>query len=330
VSRVAADVFNDPQMGAMALAKSKIAIASFSRGQELEADSIGVGISSRAGYDPYGAVRLLTAMGRNADLKPGAAASGNEARHPDFLSSHPSTPERVRTSQANARQFAAPGTGARDRDAYLGAVDGLVYGEDSTQGFVRGRRFLHPKLGFTFQAPEGFILDNTAQAVLGVKDGGGEALRLDIVRVPGEQSLTDYLNSGWIDNVDAGSIQEQTINGFPAAAASARGDQWNFRLYAVRFGSEVFRFIFASKRKVTDDRSFREAVSTFRRMTLNEIEAARPLRLKMVQVQPGDTPERMASRMAAIDRPLERFLLLNGLQAGQPLKVGEQVKIVVE
>src|SRR6185312_3760191 len=38
VSRVASDVFNDPQMSAMALARSKIALASFSRAQELEAD----------------------------------------------------------------------------------------------------------------------------------------------------------------------------------------------------------------------------------------------------------------------------------------------------
>ena len=62
----------DPQMGALALAKSKIALASFSRAQELEADGIGVGIAARAGYDPYGATRFLTAMGRNAELKPAA------------------------------------------------------------------------------------------------------------------------------------------------------------------------------------------------------------------------------------------------------------------
>ena len=52
---------------------------------------------------------------------------------------------------------------------------------------MRGRRFLHPKLGFTFTAPDGFTLDNTAQAVFGVKDGGAQALRLDVVRVPAEQ-----------------------------------------------------------------------------------------------------------------------------------------------
>src|SRR5665213_2033301 len=54
VSRVVTDVVTDPAAGALALAKSKLALASFSRAQEFEADAIGVGIASRAGYDPYG------------------------------------------------------------------------------------------------------------------------------------------------------------------------------------------------------------------------------------------------------------------------------------
>ena len=124
---------------------------------------------------------------------------------------------------------------------------------------MRGRRFLHPKLGFTFLAPEGFSLDNTAQAVLGVKEGGGQALRLDVVRVPAEQTLAEYLTSGWIENIDPKTVEEVSINGLQAATATAKGDQWVFRLYAVRFGTDVYRFIFASKRTTAEiDRAFRE------------------------------------------------------------------------
>jgi predicted Zn-dependent protease len=329
VSRVVTDVLSDPQTGALALAKSKIALASFSRAQELEADAIGVGISARAGYDPYGATRFLTAMGRNAGLKP-AAMSGSDARSIDFLSSHPSTPDRVKNALASARQHASPGVGARDRATYLTATDGMTFGEDPSEGFVRGRRFLHPKLGFSFVAPEGFSLDNTAQAVLGLKENGSQALRLDVVRVPPEQTLPDYLASGWIERVDARSVEELTINGFPAATATAKGEQWTFRLYAVRFGSDVYRFVFAAKHRSGEtDRAFREAVGSFRRMSLEEIERARPLRIKTVTVQAGDTVERMAARMAT-DRPAERFLVLNGFSSGQALTPGEPVKIVVE
>ena len=56
-----------------------------------------------------------------------------------------------------------------------------------------------------------------------------------------------YLASGWIENVDEKSIEEFDINGLPTATALAKGDQWTFRLYAIRFGSDVYRFIFAAK-----------------------------------------------------------------------------------
>ena len=329
ISHVVNDVLSDPQMGALALAKSKLTLASFSRAQEFEADGIGVGISARAGFDPFGASRFLTDMQRNADIR---ATGGNiDPRAADFLSSHPATPERVKNALANARQFSGPGSGERDRAEYLSALDGVVYGEDPNEGFVRGRRFLHPKLAFTFMAPPNFTLDNTAQAVLGLKDGGGEALRLDVVSVPAEQSLPEYLKSGWMENVDAASVEETAINGFPAATATASGESWSFRLYAVRFGSDVYRFIFAAKSKTAQvDRSFRESVSTFRRMSLKESEQVRPLRIKIVTVGAHDTVEKLARHMATADHALDRFRVLNGLSAGDKLKPGEKVKMVVE
>ena len=170
VTRVVKEMGNDPDITALALAKSKLTMASFSRAQEFEADGIGVGISARAHFDPYGAARFLTSMERNAALKAGRASI--DPRSQDFLSSHPATPERVQNAQANARQYTSPEGGERDHETYLAAIDNIVYGEDPSEGFVRGRRFLHHKLGFTFQAPDGFALDNTAQAVIGVREGG--------------------------------------------------------------------------------------------------------------------------------------------------------------
>jgi predicted Zn-dependent protease len=329
VNRVANEVLGDPQMGALALAKSKIALATFSRGQEFEADGIGVGIASRAGFDPYGATRFLTSMGRSAELR---AASGKaDPRTMEFLSSHPATPERVANATLNARQYSAPGPGAREKEDYVRLLDGLIYGEDPSEGYVRGRRFLHPKLGFTFTAPEGFVLENTPQAVFGIKDGGDQALRLDAVKLDGNQPLKDYLQSGWIENIDAGSIEEVTINGFSAATATANGDAWGFRLYAIRFGSEVYRFIFAAKSKSPDlDRQFRDAVASFRRMSVAEARTARPLRIKVVTVGARDSIERLAARMAVADKPIERLRVLNGLDPTDKLKAGDLVKIVVE
>jgi predicted Zn-dependent protease len=240
----------------------------------------------------------------------------------------------VRNAQNNARQYASveqTAKGERDRETYLNAIDNMVYGEDPSEGFVRGRRFLHPKLGFTFQVPESFTLDNTAQAVIGVREGGSQAMRFDVVRVPAEQSLGDYLNSGWMENVDKNSTEELTINGFPTAAVTARGDQWQFKVYALRFGSDVYRFIFATRQKSAEsERNARDTVNSFRRLTLDEVQAARPLRIKVISVQPGDTVDSISHRMAGVDRPLERFRVLNGLDANASVKPRDLVKIVVD
>jgi predicted Zn-dependent protease len=324
VANATAETVTDTPNSALAIAKSKLALASFSRAQEFEADGIGVSIAARAGYDPHGAARFLTSMGRFAGMR---SASGVDPRSIDFLSSHPATPERIANAENTARQHAG---GRRDLD-FLTALDGLVFGEDPVEGFVRGRRFIHPKHGFAFTAPEGFKLENTAQAVLGTKEDSDQALRLDIVRVETEPALVDYLNSGWIDNVEPGSVEELVIGGYPAAMASAKGDQWWFRIFLIKRGKEIYRFIYATKNKSAEiDRSFRESIGTFRRLSLSEAASAKPLRLKIVTVRRGDTVERLASRMALIDRRVERFRILNGLNPGERIKPGERVKIVVE
>ena len=166
--------------------------------------------------------------------------------------------------------------------------------------------------------------------MLGLK-GGDEAMRLDVVSVPAEQSLPDYLKSGWMEKVDPTSVEKFTVNGFQAATATATGDQWSFRLFAVRFGSDVYRFIFAAKDRTAQvDRSFRESIATFRRMSLKESEQVHPLRVKIVSVGANDTVETLARRMAIADHALDRFRVLNGLGPQAQVKPGTKVKIVVD
>ena len=113
----------------------------------------------------YGASRFLTDMQRNADLK--QASNGDIHASSDFLV-QPSGDARPRAQRARqCPPIQQPRHGRARPQRIFGILDGMVYGEDPSEGFVRGRHFLHPKLGFTFTAPPGFTLDNTAQAVLG-------------------------------------------------------------------------------------------------------------------------------------------------------------------
>jgi predicted Zn-dependent protease len=336
VSVVMTDVLHDPAKGQLSQARGQLNLASFSRQQELEADQVGVRTIARAGFDPYGASRFLISMSRQGGARATATASTSgdsdvpRAKAYDFLNTHPSTPERIQRAIEVARQFSAPGGGVHDKVAYLQAIDGLTYGDDPTQGFMQGSSFVHPRLGFTFVAPQGFSIDNTPQAILGV-DGGGRALRLDTVRPKEGQSLSDYLSSGWIDGVDTGSVSTLTLNGNEAATTVAKGEEWSFRLYAVKFSGSVYRLIFAARDlSPANDDLFQKTAATFRALTADEIQNVHPLRIEITTVRQGDTLATLAARMVPADRQLERFLVLNGLAESVDLIPGDRVKIVVE
>jgi len=285
-----------------------------------------VKVLARAGYDPFGAPRFLTALGRS-----GGGTDQNRPNLTDMLATHPSTGERMNLALQAARRASAPGIGESDRARYLTAIEGLPYGDDPADGLIRGRRFAHARLGVAFEAPEGFALENTAQAVLGATLDGSRRLLFDAAETPDGQSLEEVLRTTWNDTIDPGSLESTTINGLPVALALSRGKDWSFRLSAIRIGSTTYRLIMAVKTGSGDlEGPFQRTLASVRQVNAEEARSLRPLRLQMVTAEAGDTAEGLASRMAVGDRPLERFLLLNGLDRAGPLTPGQRYKVVVE
>lgn len=326
-TRVVQDVVGDTDRARVALASSQLSLARFSQIQELDADVVGIRTLAKAGYDPYAAARFLTSMARYAAWKTAAPAEGDGTS--DFLSSHPSTPERISQAVAVVGDLAVPG-GERDQESYLVRVDGLMFGDDPEEGFVRGREFLHAKLGLAFTVPSGFLLENTARAVLAT-DSSGVAMRFDGADVPRGGDLVGYLTSGWINGLDPSSVRTLSINGLPAAVASASARGYGYRIAVIRFGDQAFRFLFASRQQnAAFERAFEATISTFRPLGPAEQQRLEPLRIRVVTVTPGDTAESLGRRMAALDRPVELFRVLNGLGPADQPAVGAKVKIIAE
>lgn len=327
-TRVSSQVLDRPQEGEAVQARMQLSIARFSREQELEADRIGIGVIAKAGFDPYAASRFLTSLGRWSALRTAMIGAGS-ADKPDMMATHPSTPERVAQAVVEARKFGAPASGAANRDDYLDVIDGLAYGDNPAQGLVRGTRFLHPKLGFGFSAPDGFTLENQSAALIGVGEGGAQALRLDSIALSPSTSLEDELASGWIDGVKTSSIETLSGGDYPMAIAVAQGDQWSFRLGAVRVGDRVFRLIFAAHSLTPAvDARFRAAIRSFHRLQPEEAAEAQALRLRVIVAQPADTAQSMAQRMSPEERAVGQFLVLNGLDHDGPLTAGQRYKII--
>ncbi|MGY2049255.1 M48 family metalloprotease [Methylobacterium sp. JK268] len=326
VSKVVADVLKDPATGALLQDQSRFVLAKFSRSQEFEADQTGVRTLARAGYDPFGAARFLTSLNRATALRAGSGIPSE----PDLLATHPSTPERITQVTQAARRIGAPGLGSEDRALYLAAIDGIAYGDNPGDGLVRGRRFIHPRLGVTFEAPDGFALENTARAVLGTTPEGGRRLLFDAVETNAGQGLEEVLRATWTDAIEAGSVETRMINGFPAVTAASKGKDWFFRLAAVRVGTNTFRMIMAAKGASDPQAPFERWLASLAAVSPEDARRLHPARIQIVSAGQGDTAEGLSHRMATGDRALDQFLVLNGLERGAALRPGQPYKLAVE
>lgn len=324
VSRVTAEVLGDAQGGQVVRTRDRVAIAGFSRAQELEADAVGIRTLAAARFDPYGAVRFLDSLARQAAL----GATDGDRNAPDLLATHPATPDRRAKALTAARTIGAPGFGEANRERWLAALDGVRFGEAGGEVSVRGRRIMHGKLALSFVAPPGFTLERTAGGVVGVAPGG-LALRLDSVERVGGQSIDGSLSPSWIDGVELGPTEVLTIGGRDAATALGRGRDWTFRFTAIEAGGSIARVIFAARHWTDDtDASFRAALTAARPPTADDL---RELRLDRYVAKLGDTASTLASLMSRdLDRPGELALLINGLEKGGALETGRPYKIVVD
>ncbi|YBV96312.1 M48 family metalloprotease [Phyllobacteriaceae bacterium JZ32] len=325
--RVVSEVLHDDVAGREALLRGKLRLAQFSRNQELQADAVGIKMIGEAGYDPFASARFLQSMEAYQSFR---SVSGATNASLDFLATHPATPQRIELAMGHARRIGAPGVGTTDRDSFLDGIDGILYGDTPDEGYVRGRTFLHPKLGVTFTVPSGFDIDNSANAVMAT--GPNEvAIRFDGAQLAQGSSLTDYIKSGWVSGLDESTVRATTLNGMPAATARASADRWQFDIVVVSAGEKVYRFLTAAPKGSAALLPTSQAVTrSFRILSPAEQAAIKPLRIRVATVKPGETIGTLAARMQGTDRKLDLFRLLNAIPPGGTVSVGDRVKIISE
>jgi predicted Zn-dependent protease len=316
------------QKGALAV------LQSYSREQEYEADLLGVRYLSRAGFDPEAMASFLAKLRAHSELEATIAGQTGGDRF-DIFATHPRTAERVRRAiqAAGVRRVTDP---IIARDIYLGKIDGILYGDDPEQGVVRGRSFVHPVMGFRFEAPPDFqMLNGVAQVLARGPDGAAFVFDLDQRR--DRRPMTEYIRDVWAPNSRFALLEPITVDGREAATAASRahidGQTYDARLVAIAFdGDTIYRFSFLTPPHVTQlyDAAFRRTTYSFRAVGAAEAAAVRPQRLVLHRVRGGETSTAIARRLPFEKYPLQRFLVLNGLYPDEPLAAGRTVKVVTE
>jgi predicted Zn-dependent protease len=312
-------------------------LAQYSRGDELDADNLGIRYLARAGYDPYAQADFLDRLSASSQLQARIAGSGYDPNRVDFFASHPATGPRTRQAIQVAQTAGAIGTvgASRNRERFLNTIDNMVYGDSAAQGFVDGRTFSHPKLRFEFTVPQGFTITNSANAVVAAGPRKSRFI-MDGARDRGG-ALTDYIRGVWAPGIakqtrtgQLNQLRAERINGLDSASAvlpvKLNNQTYDALLVAYRLDGKLYRVTGLAPRGSGLLPAMSGAARSFRRLSAAEAGRLREKRIDIVAAR--GSVESMARRMNFDDYRVERFQVLNGLRPGEPLRAGTRVKLV--
>ena len=327
-------IFGGSPLGNYIQQRSKLDLLSFSREQEYQADTLGLGYLIASGYDPAGAARLLSALTLQTALD--ARLEGKTNRQtPEWARTHPLSENRMQRALAEARATGRLGTGVRNRDTFLREIEGIYIDDDPAQGVIDGPTFTHPDLRIQFTVPPGYLMSNGTTAVT-ISGSGGKA-QFSGGRFSG--TLENYilrvfqeLTRGQMQ-IPIPPPQRVTINGMAAAITSTRlntnSGPVDVSVVAYQWDPQrIYHFVMLTPGGYGVG-PFAQMVNSLRRLSAQEASAIRPRVIHVVTVAPGDTVQSLSSRMAYRDYKLDRFLAVNGLAANATLAPGQKVKLVV-
>jgi predicted Zn-dependent protease len=276
---------------------------------------------------------FLDSLDNDTHLEAKLAGDAAAADAYSMTQSHPRTPDRVQRAIAEANVPVA--NPVLNRDRYLQAIDGLLWGPDPREGVVEGRTFIHPGMRFAFDAPKGFTLKNAPDAVTGQSDNA--VMQFDMAPTPPSGALSDYVASGWLPDAKIENVQTLQVNGKEAATGLAQGVVGDtavaVRLVAIRQDAKtVFRFMFGAPPQSFNalDGDFMASAQSLRSITAEQAGQYHPHRIRVVTVQPGDTIQSLTARMQVPEAKDEWFRVINHLPTGATLQSGQLIKIIIE
>lgn len=314
-------------------------LAQHSQSEEFAADRIGIRLLAGAGYDPLAGAAFLDQLQAMEDLENRSLGQNSAARRVDFFTSHPATAKRYQQAVTEAEAAGNAGGPKRlNKGPYLAQIDGIAYGDTASDGYIRGRIFSHPDLGFSFMVPEGFVLKNFPDRVVALSASGARMILDQDAGWSGPMSR--YIETAWLGQIsgsadigDFRDLKDFRLNGLDAATATL--DVYTpqgrkiAQLFAVRFRKATFRIVSLTDREDGLARNrLNAAAQSFHQLTPAEIAGLHPLRLKVVKVASQDSTASLTRRSPDDDYREDLFLVLNGYKRASDMRPGDLVKVV--
>lgn len=310
-------------------------IASYGREQELQADGLGAEYLARNNFDPHHMVDVITVL-KNQERFAADQARAEGLSPPaqgGWLASHPSNDQRLQAITQLANQYNKGNYSDEGRARYLKAIQGLAFGESADQGLSRGHQFYHVPLGIALTAPAGWHFQNTADQLALVNAARDAMLVLRLVPAQVGRDPATVIRT--LLKPTQGRTEGAVINGlqatrFMGGRQNAQGQVQPIEATVVSGpGSNTYLLQWGARDAAALQRAraaLRTAEESFRAMTAQDRDAARPWVIRTVPYPKGGFAE--LARSSPVETPEQQLRLMNGYYGGGEPQRGQLVKVV--
>ena len=304
-----------------------LAMASYSRKQEAEADRLGQQYAAAEGWDPAALASSMDALTREQQLE-----GGRDPNRQSFFDSHPTTPDRAHDAREHATTLpvASPNPIAANRAAFVGRLDGLVVGDSVKAGVFLDHRFMHPELGFAMSFPVGWAHANAPTAVVAQPEDGSAVLALQVAGEGDDPAAAADRFDSEIPLLERSGLTE--INQLPAVTGVARivdrGREIYLFLAWITKDDLVYQVLGAAPASRWDQHRlrFEAAAKSFHQLSESELREVRENRLRLVEAHRGETLGQIAARSRS-QWSASKMAVANDMTAEEELAGGESIKI---
>ena len=304
-----------------------LALAPYSRSQESESDRLGQEMAAAAGWDPQGLPAFMHTLQREEEL---SGASGP----PSFLRTHPLTEDRVKLGKAYAKKLerAATDGPAGSHAGFLARLDGLLIGDNPSQGIFRENAFLQPDMGLWLEFPAGWALMNGRDFVGAQSPDPDQAARVVLqIAAEGDDPLAVAREFAQREGAAFGLLPKETRLGRKAGArAVGRGGGATVDVSWIAHEGLVYQItgVCGSRDYDAYQTPFIDVALSLRALSPEERESVTEDRLRIVRAHEGEVLSGLVDRAQA-RWSTEQTAVANALEGDASLQEGQRIKVPI-
>ena len=205
----------------------------------------------------------------------------------------------------------------------------MVFGDSEQSGIRRGNEFYHGPLNFYISSPETWEIINTPNQLIFSSPYGQAVLQMTLEDLNFKETPKDYLRRFVSNTFEEEELKINSLDGYTAIIK--RSGRLS-RIAVIFKGDKVYRFIGSLEDRESDinqyDSRFLRIINSFRKLTKEEQDFSKPLRIRTYLVRNGDSYESLAKDSSININAEDQLRLLNGDYPDKKLNIGRMIKIV--